>query len=153
MAFLLQDLTTTMLVIGFALLAIEILVLGFSTFVLFFVGLAAVLTGGLFYFQVLPESALNAALSTAVLSGIAALALWRPMQNMQKQTDAHKAQSDLVGLEFELSHDVAPGSDGVYRYSGVNWQLRSPDNLTRGTRVRVVDLEVGIMHIKSVDMP
>ena len=42
------NMAESLIIVGLLLLAIEIAVLGFSTFVLFFVGLAAVLTGGHF---------------------------------------------------------------------------------------------------------
>ena len=68
---LIQDnLVTTMFIFGLAILAIEVLILGFSTFVLFFLGLASILTGVLFFAGVLPESLLNAFLSSAIFTAV-----------------------------------------------------------------------------------
>ncbi|MFT5811071.1 MAG: hypothetical protein ACI9KM_001835, partial [Rubritalea sp.] len=47
MDWLSNNLAQSLIIAGLALLVIEVVVLGFSTFVLFFVGLAAVITGGL----------------------------------------------------------------------------------------------------------
>jgi hypothetical protein len=49
-----NNLPESLIMAGLALLLIEVVVLGFSTFVLFFVGLAALVAGGLMAVGVLP---------------------------------------------------------------------------------------------------
>lgn len=151
MEFLQDNLTTTMFVLGLALLAVEILILGFSTFVLFFVGLGTLLTGVLFLTGILPETVPSALLSTAIISAIFAGALWQPLKNMQQKTDSTKAKSDLIGLQFELPADLMPGETCHYRYSGIEWQLKSSQSIDSGTKVLVTDVEVGVMHVKPID--
>ncbi len=148
MAFFQENMIASMFVIGLALLVIEILVLGFSTFVLFFMGLAAIATGLLFFMGVVPESALNALLSTAILSAVFAGVLWQPLKRMQQKTDDHKAKSDLIGLEFELVHELTPGESCPHKYSGIEWQLKSTTAIPAGVKVKVTDVEVGIMHVE-----
>lgn len=151
MGFIEENLIATMLVIGFALLAIEVLILGFSTFILFFVGIAAIVTGVLFFIGLMPESILNAFLSTAILSTLLAVVLWQPLKNMQQKTDDTKAKSDLIGLELDLTDDLTPGQPYSYRYSGIDWQLKCKVPISSGSRVKVTDVEVGAMHISPAD--
>lgn len=151
MAFFQENMIASMFVIGLALLVIEILVLGFSTFVLFFMGLAAIATGLLFFVGIVPESALNALLSTAILSGFFAGVLWQPLKKMQQETDDTKAQSDLIGLQFELTEELLPGKQHLHKYSGIEWQLKSSVMIPIGAKVKVTAVEVGIMHVEPLN--
>ena len=150
MEYMQTHMAETMIVLGLALLAIEIAVLGFSTFFLFFVGLGAVATGILFLVGV-PETLVNALLGTAILTAISAAVLWRPLKDMQLKTETKKAKSDLIDMEFELLEDVEPGKTTHFRFSGIDWQLKSANREKAGTRVKVTDVEVGVMHITAVD--
>lgn len=146
-----NNLVESLLILGIVLLVIEIAVLGFSTFVIFFVGLAAILTSGLLYLGVIPDSLLSALLSTAVITAIGAAILWKPLKNSQNQVDKSKAKGDLVGHRFTLVENVAPQLNPIYRYSGVDWKLISTQPLQAGTQVEVTEAEVGVFHVKSVD--
>lgn len=144
-----NNLAETLLIIGIALLVIEIVVLGFSTFVLFFVGAAAVLTSGLLYLGIIPDSLLGALLSTAIITAISASLLWKPLKNMQSKVDLTKAKGDLVGHSFILVEDVAPEMTPVYRYSGIDWKLKASEHLVAGTKVEVTEADVGVFYIKA----
>ena len=50
MEYIFSHLAQTLIVVGLILLAIEVLVLGFSTFVLFFIGIGTIITGILMLF-------------------------------------------------------------------------------------------------------
>ena len=78
-----NNLAEILIMAGLALLVIEVVVLGFSTFVLFFVGLAAVAAGGLMTVGVIPESMLSALSSVGILTALLAVLLWRPLKSMQ----------------------------------------------------------------------
>ncbi len=65
-----NNLAESLIIVGLALLVVEVVVLGFSTFVLFFVGLAAVITGGLMRIGFLPDSMLAALSSIGVLTAL-----------------------------------------------------------------------------------
>ncbi|PKG98002.1 NfeD family protein [Paraglaciecola sp. MB-3u-78] len=144
-----NNLAESLLILGILLLVIEVAVLGFSTFVLFFVGCAAVVTAGLLYVGFIPDTWLSAMLSTGVLTGLSAVLLWKPLKNMQTQVDTTKAQGDLVGHRFILLEDVAPELTPEYHYSGIDWKLKSNEHLVAGTQVEVTQADVGEFHIKA----
>ena len=150
MDWILNNLTESMLIVGILLLVVEVAVLGFATFVLFFVGCAAVVTSGLLYTDIIPETIMSALLSAGILTALFAAVLWKPLKNLQTQVDTTKAKSDLIGHQFVLVEDVAPGVSPVYRYSGIDWQLKSEQQIVAGTKVEVTETTVGVFHIKAV---
>ncbi len=150
MGWVLNNLTESLLILGIVLLAIEIVVLGFSSFVLFFVGCAAVATAGLLYVGIIPDTMLAAMFSTGLLTALSAFLLWKPLKGMQANVDTSKVKSDLVGHRFILAEDVAPELTPKYHYSGINWKLIATDNLVVGTRVEVIQVDVGKFHIKAI---
>jgi membrane protein implicated in regulation of membrane protease activity len=138
-----NNLAESLIIVGLALLVVEVVVLGFSTFVLFFVGLAAVITG------FLPDSMLAALSSIGVLTALLAIFLWRPLKSMQNNVERKKVTSDLVGHSFILSEAVSMSSNPVYRYSGIDWQLSSEKELSAGTLVEVAGVAVGKFIIQA----
>lgn len=149
MDLLTNNLAESLIVIGLALLAIEIIVLGFSTFVLFFVGVAAVLSGLLMYLGAIPEMTSAAIWSVGLLTAITAVISWKPLRNMQNDVEDKRAEGDLVGHSFVLADDVSSSQHPTYRYSGVDWQLKSAGEIKAGTEVEVTQTDVGIFHIKA----
>lgn len=149
MQWALNNLAESLLIFGILMLVIEIAVLGFSTFVLFFVGCAALVSAGLLYVGIIPDTLLAALLSTGVLTAVSAVLLWKPLKNMQTQVDTTKAKGDLVGHSFILVEDVAPELTPVYHYSGIDWKLVASEHLVSGTKVEVVEADVGVFHIKA----
>ena len=75
-------LAESLFALGVGLLVIEIVFLGFATFVLFFVGLALLITGGLMAVGVLPDSIEIAVFAVALLSIGSAILLWRPLNGV-----------------------------------------------------------------------
>ena len=144
-----NNLAESLIIVGLALLVVEVVVLGFSTFVLFFVGLAAVITGGLMRIGFLPDSMLAALSSIGVLTALLAIFLWRPLKSMQNNVERKKVTSDLVGHSFILSEAVSMSSNPVYRYSGMDWQLSSEKELSAGTLVEVAGVAVGKFIIQA----
>ena len=134
--------------VGLILLVIEIAVLGFSTFVLFFVGGAAVITGLLMQIGVVEDTNLNATLYVSLFTALLAAFLWKPLKNMQKDVDPKKASNDLIGLTFSLATDISAEKPGVHRYSGINWRLVSEYPIASGTKVEVIAVDVGQFTIK-----
>ena len=150
MGWVLNNLTESLLILGIVLLAIEIVVLGFSSFVLFFVGCAAMVTAGLLYVGIIPDTMLAAMFSTGLLTALSAFLLWKPLKSIQTDVDTTKVKSDLVGHKFVLVEDVAPELTPDYHYSGINWKLIARENLVAGTRVEVIQVDVGKFHIKAI---
>ncbi len=139
----------SLIVLGLLLLTVEIVILGFATFILFFVGMAAVVTGILMYFSIIPETALSAALAVALLTAIDAALLWKPLKKLQQQVDNKPATSDLIGHEFFLQESVSATENPNYRYSGIAWTLTSQRPIPAGAKVKVVKVSVGVMEVAS----
>ena len=144
-----NNLPETLIMAGLAFLVIEVVVLGFSTFVLFFVGLAAVVAGGLMTVGVVPDSMLSALLSVGVLTALSAVILWRPLKSMQGNVESRKVTNDLVGHIFILNDAVSRTKNPVYRYSGIDWNLSSEQELSAGTLVKVTGVAVGKFIIQA----
>ena len=143
-----ENLAETFLIIGLVLLGIEILVLGFSTFVLFFVGISAVFTAALLYSDSIPNTWLSALSALAVSTCVSALFLWKSLKKIQSKVDDTRAASDLVGYRFLLVDDVTPENAPIHHYSGIAWRLRSRDPIKAGTWVEVVQADVGEFTIR-----
>jgi membrane protein implicated in regulation of membrane protease activity len=144
----------TLLVIGIVLLAIEVVVLGFSTFFVFFIGLATIVTAVLVYFGIVPETWLASLLSIAVFTAVFAVLLWSRLKALQSSVDTKRADNDLVGHSFVCPADIEPtlplAQMPSYEYSGIRWQLLSDTPIKAGTKVKVVQTDVGILHIVAV---
>ena len=138
-----NNLPESLIMAGLTFLVIEVVVLGFSTFVLFFVGLAAVVAGGLMTVGLVPDSMLSALFSVGVLTALSAMLLWRPLKSMQSNVESKKVTSDLVGHSFILADAVSMTKNPVYRYSGIDWNLSSEQELSAGTLVEVTGVAVG----------
>ena len=138
-----DNLSESLIIAGLALLVIEVVVLGFSSFVLFFVGLAALVAGGLMALAVVPNSLLSALSSVGVLTALLAMLLWRPLKSMQGKVESKKVTSDLVGHSFILNETVSMTKNPAYRYSGIEWNLSSEQELSAGTLVEVTGVAVG----------
>ena len=138
-----NNLCEFLIMAGLVLLVIEVVVLGFSTFVLFFVGLAALLAGGLMAIGAIPDSTLSAFYSVGVLTALLAMLLWRPLKSMQGKVEVKKVTSDLVGHSFILNEAVSMTQNPAYRYSGIDWHLSSEQELPAGTLVEVTGVAVG----------
>jgi len=140
------------LVFGFAMLSIEI-VTGFSSGIFLFAGLGALMTGGLIYFSVLPETWIAGVASTGICSGLITLLLWKPLKKLQDDSPIVKDNSsDLVGHEFVLDSDITVNQPGSTSYSGITWKVELDQNsaidiIKAGQRVSVSSVEVGVFKV------
>ena len=140
--------------VGFILLALEVLVFGFTTIVMFFAGLGAVTTGLLMKTGIVPHTWIAGIASFGISTGIYSILLWKPLNRIQaNSTPQQKQSSDLIGLEFALEQDISLTQTGTTKYSGVTWRVEidkdaDVDTITRGQRVRVSSLDVGIFRVK-----
>ena len=144
-----DNLSESLIIVGLALLVTEVVVLGFSTFVLFFVGLAAVLAGVLLAVGVVPDSMLSALSSLGILTALLAVFLWRPLKSIQGKVESKKVTSDLVGHSFVLNEAVSMTKNPRYRYSGIDWSLSSEQELSAGTLVEVTAVAVGTFIVQA----
>ncbi|KJZ02633.1 MULTISPECIES: NfeD family protein [Pseudoalteromonas] len=148
MAFLLEHLAQTLVVLGIACLIVEVAVLGFATFVLFFLGLSLVISGGLMYAGMLDQTWLTALWFNALVTTLLAVFLWKPLRRMQDVTDNKEVTSDFAELTFTLEKDLNADSRIFHTYSGIAWQLKSKQPITAGTEVKVVKKEVGAFWVE-----
>ena len=153
MTWLASNILETLLIIGVTLLIIEVAVLGFSTFFLFFAGLAAVTTAFVMWTGLISETWLNAMFSSTVFTLLYALLLWKRLSAMQNEVDDTRAKTDLVGHTFVLNDDVivdTPQDDKpTYQFSGIEWRLTALQDLVKGTVVEIVQADVGVLLIKA----
>ena len=142
--------------LGFALLAAEVLVFGFTTIIFLFAGLGALASGLLMSIGVIPETWIAGTACFGIATGISSAILWKPLKSMQDSSEpVKKPTSDLIGLEFVLLDDVAVSSPGRYRYSGIDWLVEidgssDADTLAKGDRVRVVSVDVGLLRVTKM---
>ena len=144
-----QNIAESLVVLGIILLAIEIAILGFATFILFFIGLSLIISGGLIWFDILPSTLASILLSNAILTAILAGALWQPLKRMQESTDDKKVATDFDGLEFVLDADIDEQKTTTYAYSGISWQVKSTMFIRANTKVKVVKADVGTFWVEA----
>jgi membrane protein implicated in regulation of membrane protease activity len=142
--------------VGFILMASEVLIFGFGTIIFLFAGLAAVLTGLLMMFGVLPETWIAGVASFGICTGVFSALLWKPLTRMQSGSAPRPgSSSDLIGLEFVLQHEISVTYPGSYRYSGIDWNVEidksaTDSTLAEGQRVAVVSVDAGIFRVVPV---
>ena len=140
-----------LVVLGIVALIIEVAVLGFASIVLFFAGISLCVTGGLMMLDVLPQTITAALWSNALLTGVLAVSLWKPLKRMQATRQPDKLDSDFARDAFVLEQDVHLDGTAIRRYSGIDWKLKSEQPLKAGTRVVVDRTEVGVMWLVAAD--
>ena len=142
---------------GFFLLAIEVLLFGFSTIIFLFAGLAAIITGLLMMSGILAESWTAGIACFGITTGVISASLWKLLKKMQDRSQSdQKPQSDFVGLEFVLDSDISTTEPGKYRYSGIDWKVEIDrdsdfDSFEKGQRVSVVSVDVGLLQVTKAD--
>lgn len=145
---------TLLTVIGLVLVALEIAVFGFSTIFLIFLSIGFILTAILMFFGVLPETLFAAAGSVGVISLVAAVALWKPMRNLQADQQSPSNQPNVFkGVTFQVKQTLTKGGTIPHQYSGIEWQLvleGEQDAIPEGTEVEVVKTAVGKLHVKPL---
>jgi inner membrane protein len=141
---------------GFLMLAAEVLLFGFTTIILLFAGLGAIVTGLLMMAGLLPETWIAGTACFGISSGVASLLLWKSLRNLQDNaTPQQKQSSDLIGYEFTLMQDVSALEPGKHRFSGVDWKVEldhtaDVDKINTGQRVAVTSVDAGIFRVKPV---
>ena len=130
---------------GVLLLVVEVMFFGFATFFLLFIGISCLIAGLLMSLSVIPDTALSALSSVSVFSIIIAFGFWKPLRKLQKPNDNNEIEVGLVGHKFILTSDVSPNKSIDYKYSGVNWIVKSLEEIDAGQSVKVIKLEVGVL--------
>lgn len=140
-------------IVGFSLLALEIVAFGLATGILLFGSIGALITGAVFWFGILPGSWLTGVAIFTVSSALSALLLWKPFKNMQSSSElGSDRSSDLIGYEFRTDQDISYGSPGQIKYSGITWRVELDDSATvehidKGQKVRVNRVSAGVFSV------
>ena len=135
----------SLLIIGVLLLVVEVTFFGFSTFFLLFLGLSCIITGLLMSIAIISESVVSAISFVSIFSITLAAGLWKHLKKLQNPEVNTEIQVGLVGHKFELTADLNPSKPLKYRYSGVDWIVKSSEEINAGQTVKVVKLEVGVL--------
>lgn len=141
--------------VGFTLLAAEVLLFGFTTIILLFTGLGAIVTGLAMMVGVLPETWTAGVSCFGIATGISGAILWKPLKNLQDNNIPRKQQvSDFIGYEFVLQQDVSAVHPGQHRYSGVDWKVEldagAGERLSAGQKVAVTSIDAGVLRVKAI---
>lgn len=144
-----SDVSQALMAIGLLMAVIDVLVFGFATFFLTLIGLAMLVSGGLMYFGIIPDSITSVLISVAFLTALFSVLLWKPLKGLQAHSEKKKVKSDLDGYQFTLEQDVEPGVFGLHHYSGIDWKVQAESLITKGTMVEVVEFKVGILLVKA----
>ncbi|ATQ67989.1 hypothetical protein Ms3S1_17630 [Methylosinus sp. 3S-1] len=131
------------LVVGLALLALDIAVIGLSPLMFFAIG--ALAASALLYLTGLRPSLIETAALAAALSLAIALIGKKPLQRFQNADVEEDRSSDLIGRELTTTHEVTK-TGGKVHWSGVDWRARlAPDavadSLAPGARAKVTAIE------------
>lgn len=153
MEFLSNNIPQALMVFGVIALIIEVAILGFATFVLFFVGLSLVFSSGLMYAGLLGADWLTALWVNAVITTALAGLLWKPLKRLQNTTESTEVHSDFAELTFTLEQDVDEHNGYKFAYSGIEWQVKSRTPVKKGVEVKVVKKEVGVFWVEPLLTP
>ncbi len=147
------------LALGFLLFAIEAVAFGFTSGLLLFGSLGALLTGGLLWLALVPNHFIAAVACFAVATALITAVLWKPMKRLQSGAElGHDRSSDLIGLTLVLGSDISRNSPGQHRYSGIPWRVEPAQHLQdtvikTGTSVRVAAVSVGVFYVEPITEP
>ncbi len=138
---------------GFVLLGVDALVFGFTSGLVLFTGFGALLTGGLMWAGVIPETWLYGIACFGILSSASAALLWKPLLKLQNfDVPAKDNSSDLVGYTFRLTDPVTHTQPGTVHYSGVDWRVEIDDSadvrqIDAGEKVVVTSVDAGVFRV------
>ena len=150
MSQILEHLPETLLIMGILALIIEVAILGFASFVLFF-GISLVISGLLMMIGLLPETLTTALWSNVLFTGLSAAALWKPLNQLQQDKQPQAVKSDFSDRQFVLEEDVDMRGLSQHSYSGIQWKLKSKEPIPAGTTVQVERADVGVLWVVPIE--
>ncbi|KAE8177141.1 NfeD family protein [Photobacterium carnosum] len=146
-----SNIPQTLVILGLLTLIIEVLILGCSTFVLLFFGIAMLITSGLIYMGMLEANWITTILTLAIITLVLAIVLWKPLKKLQNKPSKTDIKSDFAVITFELEKDLLPSERYTFNYSGIQWLLKSNTVIEKGVTVKVVKKEVGVLWVEPID--
>lgn len=144
-----ENFATLLIVLGFTLMVVEVVLLGLAVLMLFFIGLACIVTGALHGAGILPASLMASFGSVAFFTVLFSALLWKPLKKLQNTGITKEVKGDFIGHSFVLVDNVSPSQYSRHRLSGVDWKVRSDYPLSAGTMVEVVKAEVGELTVAA----
>jgi hypothetical protein len=131
---------------------VELSIMGMSG-PLFFFAIASLIIGVLVSFGIVGGWQ-SEILTVGLLTGIIAIALWKPLKRLQNSKSATDNSSDMIGLLVIASSDINKIS-GSIRYSGIDWQARLADNCTAefipdASQCKIVAISGNTMLVKVI---
>ncbi|HCH01602.1 MAG TPA: activity regulator of membrane protease YbbK [Vibrio sp.] len=152
MDWIVSYLPQVLMAVGVIALIVEVVVLGFATFIFFFIGLSLVISGFCMYMGWIDATIHYAIWTNIILTIVFAAVLWRPFKQLQNRQTKQNYQSDFAQQTFVLKGNVDANTDDVtHAYSGIQWKVRSEQPLMEGQKVKVVKMEVGIMWVEAIN--
>jgi membrane protein implicated in regulation of membrane protease activity len=122
------------LILGFILIGLELMAPGIF---LFWLGLAALLVGGL---SMATEPSWQAQMLAFALFAISAVPVWRHFARTKSDTPFLNRRADaLVGREFTLEKPIVDGV-GTVRIDDTIWRISGPDTAA-GSRIRIIQAD------------
>ncbi|CZF81049.1 hypothetical protein GCE9029_02364 [Grimontia celer] len=158
MSYLQTNLAESTIIIGLILLIIEVWLLGLSTIVLLALGVSAIVTGGLVWAGVFPETLTAVIAGSGIGAGVLTAILWGPLKRSQKgPRREYNIHSDFIGLVFDLEEQLDADHPVTVKYSGVSWKLilgpKHRSNVVPvGGSVKVIAVDVGKFMVEPVDV-
>ena len=146
-----NNIPQTLVILGLLTLIIEVLILGCSTFVLLFFGIAMLFTSGLIYMGMIEANWISTILTLALITLALAIVLWKPLKKLQNKPSKTDIKSDFAVITFKLEKDLSPSERYTFNYSGIQWQIKSETQIEKGVMVEVIKKEVGVLWVKPVD--
>jgi len=151
-----QHLDTAWFLLGFLLLGIEIVAFGMASGVLLFAGIGALMTGGLLWSGIVPETWIGSLATFSICTLASAALLWQPLKRIQAGSgNSPQPTSDLIGYTFRLEQEVTRSAPGQIRYSGVQWRVEidhaaGVEIIADGELVEVVTVDAGLFRVRPV---
>ena len=140
--------------VGFILLAIEAFAFGFTSGVVLFAGIGGLVTGGLMWGGLVPQTWFAGFASFGVSSGICAALLWKPLLKLQNEDVPEKDNSsDLIGHSFRLEQTINYTTPGKVHFSGIDWRVEIDDDkvsvseIAAGEKVTVTSVDAGLFRV------
>lgn len=141
------------LIVGLALLGVDIVVLGLSP--VMFVGVGAIATSALLYTTGARPGLAETAAIAATASLLIALLGRKPLQRFQSADVRDDQSSDLIGRTLTTTQEVTK-TQGRVHWSGLDWEARlAPEapveSLAPGAHARVARVENLILVLEPAE--
>jgi inner membrane protein len=151
MDYMFSNISQTLAILGLLVLIVEILVLGFSTLVLMFIGIGLLLTSGLIYIGIIEATWLSAISSLSIITLLLAVILWKPLTKLQNKKTTTNINTDFADITFVLEKDLVSSDPYIFNYSGIDWLVKSETEIDKDKRVTVIKKEVGVLWVESIN--